>query len=178
MYAVDRRQGADLPHLTADEKLGADHFTAIARELSTVPIRARKTGFVAATKTAIAQRVTTHWNGEETVNIAKPGDYVVANLSPLQKVLRDDRGEANIYVIRGDKFSGLYELDAGGGMTEFGPVYRARGEVIALYLAGGFEILAPWGEVQRASRGYILKNAQGEVYGNADETFLATYKRL
>ena len=175
MYTLDKSSAPGRPRVIAQNALTPDEFITLAGELRMVPLRARKSGFVSAVQSTTRQPVITLWNGEETANTAEPGDYIAANLSPLMNVLRDDKGNPNRYVIRAAKFPDLYQLDQ--GHTEFGPIYRARGEVLALYLAGGFEIMAPWGEMQRAGDGYLLKNGT-EIYGNAKETFEATYRRL
>jgi hypothetical protein len=154
------------------EKLDAADFAELARQMGVSPTRARKTGFVSARRALKEEQVTTLWNGKETTAMAQPGDMVVANLTPDRKVMRDAGGHANIYVILAAKFPDLYETDTGA--TEYGTVYRARGVVDAIFMSGGFEILAPWGEIQRADTGYIVKNGE-EVYGNHKDTFEKTY---
>ena len=47
----------------------------------------------------------------------------------------------------------------------------------AIFLAGGFELFAPWGQKQTVAAGHLVLNA-GEVYGNNAETFEATHKVL
>jgi len=158
--------------LLAPQGLNSDDFGRLAVLLDVQPRKAHKIGLVAARKASRPEEVVTNWNGVETRNTAQPGDFIVTNLSARRSVLRDRSGNANVYVIRAASFHGLYESD--GGATEFGEVYRAKGSVEALYLSGGFEILAPWGEVQSANRGYILRNSH-EVYGNNRETFDLTY---
>ena len=44
-----------------------------------------------------------------------------------------------------------------------------------LYFAGGFELVAPWGELQQVPEGYLLLNGT-EVYGNNRETFDTSYE--
>ena len=87
----------------------------------------------------------------------------------------DAEGSVNTYAIKPEKFTQLYEPAA--GVTEYGSVFRARGVVEALFLSGGFEIKAPWGETQRAKAGYLLLNGD-EVYGNNRDVFDATYAVL
>ena len=164
-----------VPRLTAREVLTVADFVAIAAQMGARSRVARKSGFVAARQASTTERVLTRWNGEETTNTANPGDFIVANLSHTRSVLRDTDGAANIYVIAFAKFSGLYE--AADGANDYGSIYRARGNVAALVLAGGFEIMAPWGEIQRAADGYLINNG-GEIYGNAKATFEATYELL
>ena len=86
---------------------------------------------------------------------------------------RDQDGHANTYVIRSDRFGELYE--ATGTTGAFGDIYRATSQVEAIYIDGGFEIRAPWDEIQRASSGYLILNGT-EVYGNHEETFRASYE--
>jgi hypothetical protein len=93
-------------------------------------------------------------------------------MTPERELMRDGEGHLNVYAVRSAKFPLLYKRDS--GTTEEGDVFCAISEVQAINFPGGFEILAPWGEMQRANAGYILQNGD-EVYGNADETFKATY---
>ena len=154
-----------------------EEFDRLAVDLHTFVRRAHKTGFVAARRAEAREPVVTRWNGTETTNTAEPGDWIVANLDTRRAVLRDKAGNANVYVIGAGKFPVLYEPERGAsghGAAEFGSTFRATGEVDALYASGGFTILAPWGEMQQADDGYLLRNGQ-EVYGNNRETFERTY---
>ena len=159
--------------LIATEKLLAMDFEAVAAELGVTPMRARKTGFVAARKATERTTIETRWNGKESTITAEPGDWIVSNMTPKRELMRDGEGHLNVYAIRADKFSALYKRDK--GMTDEGTVFSAISTVEALYFAGGFDILAPWGEKQRAEVRYILKNGD-EIYGNAKETFEGTYE--
>ena len=154
------------------ERLDADDFRKLAGMLRVSPIKARKTGRVAARKAESRQHLETRWNGKESEITAESGDWIVTTLSPASEVLRDREGQANTYAIKPEKFSELYEPAT--GETEFGAVFRAKGVVEALFLSGGFEIKAPWGETQSAPSGYLLLNGS-EVYGNNRDTFEATY---
>ena len=174
MYSISNN-AAGAPRLVAQEPLSAIDFQAIADALGVAPSTARKTGFVAARQAERRQNIDTWWNGLETRNVAAPGDWIVTNLSPDRTVLRDGDGHENAYVLKDDAFHRLYHRDHGA--TEFGEIYRAKGEVSALYFPGGFEILAPWNETQTADCGYILLSGD-EVYGNHKETFEATYRVL
>ena len=156
----------------ADTRLDEEDFQGILRKLRVTPITARKTGFVAARCATHGEAVETRWNGVETNNSASPGDWIVTNLSSGQTALRDGGGHTNTYVVRSDRFCQLYE--PAGCSNEFGSIYRPKQRVQALYLSGGFQILAPWGEMQHASKGYLVLNGN-EVYGNNKETFEATY---
>lgn len=165
--------GRDAVRIEADTCLTPDDFRRIARELVRPIVRARKVGFVAARTARQDVKIETRWNGTETTNTARKGDWIVTNLSPEQKALRDREGHLNTYVIRADRFHQLYEPT--GAQNELGAVHRARGVVEALRLPGGFDIMAPWGDRQRSPQGYLLCNGI-EVYGNNAETFAATYR--
>lgn len=159
--------------LLAPTGLTSSDFDQLATDLGQKPRSARKKGFVSARIAKVEERVETHWNGKETSDVAKPGDVIVTNLSPQKEPLRDAVDNTNVYVIRAARFPELYERDKGA--TEFGDVYRAKGVVESLFLKSGFEIFAPWGQLQIADAGYIVRNG-AEVYGNNKETFEATYQ--
>jgi hypothetical protein len=163
--------------LVARRRLTAADFRAVAVKLGTVPMQARKVGLVSARQATQAEEVKTFRDGLESRNTAAPGDWIVTNLSPQGGVLRDRAGHADTYVIRADKFPALYATHAGA--TEFGTIYRPTDtrEVKVIYLSGGFELMAPWGEMQRGDEGYLLLNGE-EVYGNDRESFDATYALL
>ena len=159
--------------LVARTKLTDKEFREVASNLSQPVVKARKTGFVAARKAERVETVMTHWNGHETTNTAQPGDWVATNLSPDRKVLRDNSGNANTYVIKADKFPHLYDPIDGG--NELGQLFKAKGLVEAVFLSGGFDIAAPWGQRQTSTSGYLVLNGD-EVYGNHKETFETTYE--
>jgi hypothetical protein len=159
--------------LVAYSQLSADDFRAIAHRLGVTPMKARKVGFVAARQATKSEPVETRWNGKESKNVAQPDDWIVTNLASDQSVLRDADGHTNTYVVRADRFVDLYEPTT--AVNNYGTIYRSKGRVEALHLEGGFEIMAPWGEMQRAPNGYLLLNG-AEVYGNNAETFEATYE--
>jgi hypothetical protein len=159
--------------LIAHQRLDADDFNTVANRLSQIPRAARKVGLVAARKAEQRQRIVTHWNGKESENVAVPGDWIVTSLSGSGDVLVDDAGHPNSYALKPGRFAELYE--PAGGKTVFGAKFRAKGHVKAIRLSGGFEIEAPWGETQRSADGYLLLNGT-QVYGNARETFEATYQ--
>lgn len=158
--------------LEADDVLSPAEFERLAADLGRAPLRARKTGFVAARKAAAPEAVETRWNGKETSNTAQPGDWIVTNLSPDRVPLRDADGHKNVYVIAGDRFPALYEPT--GEETAHGPVHRAKGVVTALPFFGGFDIAAPWGKRQTTASGYLICNG-AEVYGSSREAFEGTY---
>jgi len=157
--------------------LSAKDFQAIAATIGVAPVRARKTGLVAAKRAARGRTVETRWNGKETQNRARAGDWIVTSLSFERKVLRDGEGSQNTYVIAGDRFGELYEAAGTRTVARLGAVYRPKGIVSALHLSGGFDILAPWGERQTGRSGYLILNGE-DVYGNNAETFQGTYEVL
>lgn len=163
------------PRLLTTEVLAPSDFGAIAKHLGCAPIRARKIGLVAARRALEPVTIETRWNGKESVAAAAPGDWIVVNMTPDRKLMRDGDNALNVYVIRADRFPALYAPDEGS--TEQGDIYRAVSEVEAIHFPGGFEIMAPWGEFQRAPNGYLLSNGT-DVYGNAEETFQLTYRTL
>lgn len=162
--------------LIAPEGIGPEDFNELANRLATKPRRARKQGLVFARQAAAPERVETRWNGHETQNTAQPGDWIVTLSTPAGEQLRDRDGHANVSVIRAARFPDLYSpaRDPNGAITEDGLLFAPKGVVDALLLSGGFEIKAPWGEMQTAPAGYILRNGM-DVYGNNFETFEATY---
>lgn len=181
MYRVTRRnrdQGDELHgddwHLAASRTLDADAFRAIAAEMEVRPIRARKIGCIAARRATMREHVQTVWNGKETESSAAVGDWIVTALAANGEPLLDSTGHANIYVIKAGRFPDLYEAAEPVASTANGDIYRPRGVVEALRLRGGFEIAAPWGEMQRAPDGWLVLNGR-DVYGNQAETFAATY---
>jgi uncharacterized protein len=161
------------PRLVAHRQLTPADFRAVAVKLGKRPQTVRRIGLVAARQATTTEQVETRWNGRESQNAAAPGDWVVTNLSAQGQVLRDKAGSANVYVIRADRFASLYDRHT-GELAE-GAIYKATGgEAQALYFSGGFELVAPWGELQQAPEGYLLLN-EGEVYGNNRETFDTSY---
>jgi hypothetical protein len=174
MFKIVRTgRGRGKARLEADAVLMPAEFQRIAEEAGRRRcLRARKTGFIAARRAAKRQVVETHWNGRETTNTARAGDWIVTNLTPERKPLRDRDGRLNTYVIAAEGFDSLYE--PAGGEGEFGAIYRARHPVEAIKFPGGFDIVASWGERQTATSGYLIFNGK-DVYGNHAETFAATY---
>lgn len=159
--------------LEASHPLTPTDFYTVAKTLSQKARTARKIGMVAVRRSLERERIETRWNGKESEITAEIGDWIVTTLSPTAKVMRDKEGNINTYAIKPDKFADLYEpADA---KTDFGSVYRPKGTVRAVFLSGGFEIAAPWGETQHAPIGYLLLNGT-DVYGNNQETFEETYE--
>jgi hypothetical protein len=164
--------GGDL-RLEADTALTPADFRRIVEEAGAIVLRARKVGFIAARQASKPQTVETHWNGKETTNTARPGDWIATNLGERQQILRDGDGRVNSYVILAERFADLYQPT--GASNEFGAVYLSKGIIKAIRLPGGFDIVAPWGEQQRSRNGYLVCNGN-DVYGNHAETFAATYQ--
>jgi hypothetical protein len=145
----------------------------VADRIGRQPIKARKIGLAAARHADAVETIETRWNGRETTNTAEPGDWIVTSLSLDGDVMRDASGNENTYVIKAEIFLNLYE--AAVGENKFGRFFRAKNMVDALFLSGGFEILAPWGQKQTADAGDLLFNGE-EVYGNNAITFEETYE--
>ena len=174
MYTLITPDGAGgSPRLVASEPLSVADFFAIAAQLQTPPATARKIALVAGRLSKTTQQIETRWNGKETYNTAGPNDWIVTSLANDRSPLRDSTGNLNTYVIRSERFPELYEATT--GRNAFGNLYRSISEVEAIYLAGGFENMAPWQTLQQAACGYLLRNGR-EVYGNGAETFAATYQ--
>lgn len=165
--------GKTMARLISADRLGPGDFRQIAAAIGTAAVKARKTGMVRARQATLAHRVETRWNGKESVADAVPGDWIVTALGPDGAPLRDQDGSENTYVIREARFPELYEPADGDSAT--GPSFRPKGRVEAIRVEGGFEILAPWGELQRGDDGWLLLNGD-EVYGNHVETFAQTYE--
>jgi hypothetical protein len=174
MFQVDLK-AAGGPRLTSTAKLTPEAFADAGRRMGAMPFAAQKSGLISAIAARRDERIVTRWNGQETVNTARPGDHIVTNLDARGRPLVDRDGNHNVYVIKADAFNMLYELADTPGIVV--ATYRARGTVQALALPGGFDILAPWGETQRADCGYLILNG-ADVYGNNAETFDATYERV
>ena len=159
--------------LVAPTKLERADFYKVADSIGVTPLKARKIGYVAARRAEQAEQILTESDGKETTNSARPGDWIVTNLSPNHEVVRDKSGRENTYVIKAESFPSLY--DSVAGANEFGQFFFAKNLVEAVYLSGGFDILAPWGQKQIADVGYLLSSGH-DVYGNNASTFDATYE--
>lgn len=159
--------------LTASDPLTDSDFLAIARDLGTQPRHAKKVGFVAARVASSREVVTTRWNGIETVATAEPGAWIATTVKSDGTPIRDRDGRVNTYVIKDGRFRELYAPT--GKSSDHGDVYRPLGKVEAIYLSGGFEIRAPWGQTQVADVGYLLLSGN-EVYGNHKDTFERSYR--
>lgn len=167
---------AENRRLISNGLLSVSDFHQIARKHGAAPIRAQKIGKVAAYQTDKEQMVETLWNGKETKNIAKQGDWVVTNLSPDGKVIRDADGNKNVYVISKSRFPELYS-ETDESSADDGKIYQSDNKVLVLPFPGGFDLIAPWGERQTGEAGYLLLNNE-DVYANSKGTFEQTYKIL
>jgi hypothetical protein len=176
MFKIVRTgRGGDETRLVAKAALTRDDFRRIAGEAgSGRPVRARKTGLVAARRAGRCQVVETRWNGTETTNTARRGDWIVTNLTREARPLRDAERRLNAWVIPAQRFPSLYE-PTGGDKGRLGAVYRATSVVEAIFFPGGFDIVTPWGERQTAASGWLIRNGDA-VYGNHADTFAATYE--
>lgn len=167
------------PRLFSAEKLDAEgDFEHVTRELGDYGakmFRARKISFVAARAASAAERIETRYNGKESHDTAQSGDWIATNMDTQRNIIRDTQNCVNTYVIRKETFERLYDKDH--GTTDFGDVYKAKGVVDAIEVAGGFDIVAPWGERQQGPGGYLLRNG-ADVYGIHPEAFDLTYERV
>ena len=169
-------QGAPGGRIVSGVRLDEEAFREAARGLGAAIRRYRKTGRVAALTATERQTVVTYWNGEETSNTAEAGDMLVTTLDAGGLPARDRDGHVNTYVIGPARFEALYRgTGEPAPQPEYGALLEARGEVEAFAAPGGFEIMAPWGEMERAETGYLVLNG-GDVYGVAGEVFERTYK--
>jgi len=104
------------PRLVAKRVLRPDtDFDAIADKVSEFgikPFRAIKSAPVAARRVPENRpsfKVVTHYNGVETRNVAKPGDWIVTSLDLNERIMRDAQGHKNVYVIKPENFDRIYE---------------------------------------------------------------------
>lgn len=159
--------------LTSTEPLTTKDFDAIAQEIGFST--RRKIGFVAAVTAVKPTQIITYRKGKETENVAQIGDFIVTNLLPgTLEPFTNDQGQPDQYVIRIDRFPELYDR-FDDEETEFGPVFKAKSIVQAVYFANGFDIVPPWGGKQVADEGYLFLNG-AEVYGCEAEACHETYE--
>ena len=126
--------GRDDVRVEADALLVADDFNRIAKDLLRPVVRARKVGYVAARAARDGEVVETRWNGKQTTNTARAGDWVVANLTPRRRCATA-RGTST------PTSSGpitRQPLRPPTGHNELGAIYRPKGVVAAIRLTGGF----------------------------------------
>lgn len=181
------------PRLTAADQLLSEHFDRICaylRDYGIGPIRARRVGFVAARQAKVTETIDTISNGLESQITAKPGDWVVTNMDRSKAIIRDRDGAKNIYVIDAKSFADRYESTQDAPLEE-GQIHSAKSVVDALWIAGGFTIVPPWGGTQQIEAGYLVRNPsqtlasavaavgyETEVYGVHEQPFLETYEIL
>jgi hypothetical protein len=164
--------------VAADRPLTDVDFDRIVRELRNYGreiFQARKIGYVSARQVIAGEAVETRFNSEEWRGEARPGDWIVTNLGEDRQILRDEQGRASTYIVRKDNFPEIYDRDTGN--SPFGEIYRDKGVVDAVSIPGEFDIIAPWGECQQSSSGYLLRKGS-EVYGIDSGMFDRTYQRL
>jgi hypothetical protein len=137
---------------------------AAAFDFSKAPVY-RKTAVLKKSQVKIAkarQEVVTLIRGvEETRNVARAGDRIITG----------DHGER--YVVRKRKFASLYEPHPSGRGA-----YRSKARVRGLTLAENTEIIAPWGERQRAVKGGMIVRRIGrprDIYLIEARAFARTY---
>ena len=107
--------------------------------------------------------VTTIHGREETRNRAEPGDRIITGAL----------GER--YVIKREEFGRLYERDPSKPSR-----FISKSVILALPLQENTEILAPWGERQRAAKGGFVVQRMGspaDVYLIDEQAFKAGYAR-
>ena len=176
-YTIDYVGTPPAPRVTSSQKLDAEQdFERIAGDVQANRgkiIRARKISFVSARRASAPETFMTMIEGRESPAKAEAGDWVVTNMNAQGNILRDSGGLPNSYVIKAEDFARLY--DRHSGATEFGEVYKAKGVVDAIALPGGFDIVAPWGERQSGTHGYLVRNGK-DVYGIHGGAFDQTYE--
>ncbi len=176
-YEIAHQRIVSLPQSNqkqASHPLNSNDFHTIAETMGGFRVL-RKIGFVAAIVATKAIKVITYRKGKETENIAQPGDYITTNLLPeTRQPLLNNAEQPDQYVIKVDKFTELYE-PFGEICDGFGPVYKAKGVVKAIFFENGFAIVPPWGGSQLAESGYLFLNGD-EVYGCEREACEATYE--
>jgi hypothetical protein len=166
------------PRLVSAEKLSAkEDFDHLVRELrvhKSEYVKARKVSYVAARQATAVENIETRYDGKESEDTANPGDWIVTNMDTDRRIMKDKQGFVNTYVIRKENFERLYDLDHGEEQPH-GRFYKAKGVVHAIEVAGGFDIVAPWGQRQQGPDGFILRNGD-DVYGIHRYAFDKIYK--
>lgn len=179
--------------VTSASALTPDDFRRICEEAASFgvyPMIARKTGFVSVREATRDEQVITFFDSVETRGNAKPGNWIVANMTrdfrfyrpethedPDNYLLRDSQGNLDTYIISKDDKKANYRQTQHS--TSVGRVYEwvgGQSDIEAIELRGGFRIIAPWGELQERDVGYLIHSG-GEVYGIYGPIFSATYER-
>jgi hypothetical protein len=175
-FAIERVPAGDgPPRLVATDRLERVDFEDIAEALRAEVTTARKTGFVAGRLAEQDERVAARWQGADRSSLARKGDWIVTNLSPAREVVTDRDGNPDLYVIKSETFPLLYERAE--GESEHGALFASTSVLDVIELAGGFDIVAPWGERQMAEEGYLVMNGR-DVYGIEAGAFKASYEML
>ena len=156
--------GGRKKRLVSDTRLTRDDFEKIVAAMGgQSPIRARKLGYLAAYRIDRQCDVATEWQGESTVNVAEPGDWIVVRLNKSGTAPdTDDNGKINIYVVKHDAFVRLNRrapileirhpmIDANRAV----PVFQGRATVEAILFSRGLDILAPWNSAAGLQRSCI-----------------------
>lgn len=169
---------ASFGRLEFTEQIDEDTFRALATQRRAKIGKYQKTGLVAATEAKERIEIVTYWNGEETRNIAERGDMIVTSLTNDFSILTDDQGQQNTYTMKAGRFAKLYQASGfASTQNKLGWLYRAKGQVYAFHVPEGFQIKAPWGEMQNADNGYIVLNGS-DVYGVHSDVFEETYAEI
>ncbi|MEO1263589.1 MAG: hypothetical protein AAFZ15_32555, partial [Bacteroidota bacterium] len=117
-------------------------------------------------------------DGLETINHAKPDDYIVKNQTDA----------AELYIVKQEKFMARYAYfkDAPDDFTEYYPT----GKVIAIELSNDFlreqdlakefYFEAPWGEpvIAKENDFLVMPPDQSEIYRIARKEFFETYELM
>lgn len=137
---------------------------ALSFDFSNAPIY-RKTATLDKSKVEVAtktQEVTTIIDGKvETTNTANAGDRIITGP-------KNER-----YVIRQEKFGGLYEEDPGNPSR-----YISKQIIRVVPLTEDTEITPPWGGTQRAAKGSVAAQSVSnpkDIYLIDEGAFKATY---
>jgi hypothetical protein len=119
------RQSSRGARVSSSTALAHDALHAIARRIGGRVVGAVKTAPVRAVRARAGQVVETNWNGKETRNTAKEGDWVVTALTQRGKVLRDKQGNENTWIVSDSTFTSRYS--SGGRSAEARDHGRAAG---------------------------------------------------
>ena len=175
MFNFVRKANRMAGRLVADTVLTPENFQRIADEIGIPPIERPQNRLSWPSRTATKTEVVeTRSNGKETTNTARPGDYIVTNLSPQREPLRDRDGHLNIYVIRAAKFPDLYE--PAGERERARRCLPRQGRRLRDPAARRLRHRRPLGRApDRSERAISLCNGR-EVYGVSKDAFDATYE--
>ena len=157
MFTIEKTgRSADKHRLVAEAVLSEVRFPRHRRPTRHQADEGAQDALIAAPPGTAGERIETHWNGSETINTVKPGDWVATSLTADGGVLRDRDGNANRYIIPAAGFPRLYAPVEGS--NEFGRFHAARGTVAALHLSWRVRDRRPVGRA--ADRARRLPDAQ------------------